>query len=325
MLYPLKFIPQIKEKVWGGKKLNTCLQKSISTQNAGESWEISGIEGDLSIVSNGFLSGKNIFEIISEYKDEIVGKAIYEKFGNNFPLLIKFIDAADDLSVQVHPDDEFAAKVHNENGKNEFWYVIDVDNDAELILGFNKQLTKQEYLNSVENKTIHNHLNHIKVQKGDAAFIPAGRVHAIMKGVLLAEIQQTSDLTYRIYDWDRKDLNGQYRALHNDLASQVVDLNVRNNYLVTFVIVPNVSVNLTRNRFFTVNILELNKNKKVQWTPLQSFVILMMLEGNAEILYSEDESLNFQAGETILIPVFLKQIEIVPNKTCKFLEIYIES
>jgi mannose-6-phosphate isomerase len=324
MLYPLKFVPIIKEKVWGGKKLLRLLNKKTETDFAGESWEISAIKGDESIVLNGFLEGKNISELIVEYKESFLGKYIYETFGNFFPLLIKFIDAADDLSVQVHPDDEFAQKTHHENGKNEIWYIVETDENAELVLGLNKTMTKSEYMKSVETNQLKDSLNHVSVKSGDVAFIPAGRIHAIMKGVLLAEIQQTSDLTYRIFDWDRKDLNGQYRPLHNDLAAEVVDPVFIKNYLTDYHIEKNQSVNLIRNKFFTVNIVELSGQFEKDYTTIDSFVILMNVEGKAQIMTEGNTTENFEIGETVLLPACINGVKMLSGNKCKFLEIYLE-
>jgi mannose-6-phosphate isomerase len=324
MLYPIKFIPEIKEKVWGGKKLKTILNKKLTTDYAGESWELSGFKDQKSIVLNGFLKGKSISELIVEYKESFLGKEIYTIFRDHFPLLVKFIDAADDLSVQVHPNDDFAKQNHGENGKNEIWYIIEAENNAELVLGLNKTLTKSEYLKSVETKELKDRLNHVKIKKGDVVFIPAGRIHAIMKGVLLAEIQQTSDLTYRIYDWDRKDLNGQYRPLHNDLAAEVVDLDLRTNLITNYELIKNQSVNLIRNKFFTINIMDSNEGIIKDYSEIQSFVILMNVEGNAHLVSKGNDRTEFDVGDTILLPACLKSIEIVPDEKCKFLEIYLE-
>ena len=223
MLYPLKFRPIFKEKIWGGSKLRNQLFKNTSSDKTGESWEISGVEGNISVVDNGFLQGKSLNDIISEYKESLLGKKIYNKFGTEFPLLIKFIDADDDLSIQVHPDDNTAKKRHKSFGKTEMWYVIDADKNAELITGVCKNTNKGEYSELLLNKQLKTILNFEKVKKGDVFFIPAGRIHAICKGILLAEIQQTSDITYRIYDWDRKDDTGNERELHTESAIDVID------------------------------------------------------------------------------------------------------
>lgn len=322
MLYPLKFEPIIIEKVWGGKKLSKVLNKKVLTENAGESWEISGVKNNLSIVSNGKLKDKNILDVIKKYKEQLLGKKVYEVFGDSFPLLIKFIDASDDLSVQVHPDDKIAQERHNENGKTEIWYIIDADKDSNLVLGLNKNLSKAEYNEYVKTGKLKDVLNSVIVKSGDVAYIPAGRIHAIRKGVFLAEIQQTSDLTYRIYDWDRKDLDGTYRTLHNDMALDVVDLKKRENYLTNYKLVQNVFNNLIKSKFFNVNICEINKLVKKDYTDTDSFIILINIAGEFNLKY-EEGSINVMKGETILIPACLKHIDIVPISDTKILEVFI--
>ena len=207
----LKFDPILKDKIWGGEKLMNLLHKESERNDIGESWELSDVEGDTSIVSNGLLKGKDLKQLIQEFKSDLVGEKVYHHFGNKFPLLIKFIDAKEALSIQLHPHDDLAMKRHNSFGKTEMWYVMQADEKANLIVGFQKDVTKEEYLHHLKNKTLTSILNIDEVQKGDVYFIPTGRVHAIGAGVLLAEIQQTSDITYRVYDWDRQDDQGNYR------------------------------------------------------------------------------------------------------------------
>jgi len=222
-LYPLKFKPLLKERIWGGDKLKTILGKQGKCATCGESWEISAVEKNVSVVENGFLKNNNLQEIIEIYMGDLVGDKIFDKFGLEFPLLIKFIDANDDLSIQVHPNDKLAHERHQSNGKTEMWYVMDANKDSALISGFNKQISTEEYVNHLNGKTLKDILNRQPVKQGDVFFIPAGRVHAIGAGILLAEIQQTSDITYRIYDWDRVDANGKHRELHTDLALDAIN------------------------------------------------------------------------------------------------------
>lgn len=321
MLYPLKFEPIIKEKVWGGNKLESILNKNVKTIRAGESWEISGIRNEETKVENGFLRGKFLSELISEYKEAIVGHKNFERFGSQFPLLIKFIDAADDLSVQVHPGDEFAKQKHNQNGKNEIWYVVEAEPGAELVLGLNRNFTKDEYIQLVQKKEIELYLKRIKIKAGDVAYIPAGRIHAILKGVLLAEIQQTSDLTYRIYDWDRKDLNGQLRPLHNELAAQIVDLTYEENSLIDYYPKRNQLVDLINNEFFNVKIFESSENLIRKIETNDTFKILMNVKGNATIKNFGKDVCSFEKGNTILIPAILDSVEIKIEHECRFLEI----
>ena len=233
-LYPIKFNPILKDKIWGGQKLNTILNKESELPNIGESWELSDVEGDTSIVSNGSLKGQSLKDLLETYKADLLGEKNYKVFGNKFPLLIKFIDAKEDLSIQLHPNDELAAKRHNSFGKTEMWYVFQADEDSNLIVGFNQDMTPEKYLKHLEDKTLTEIMNFDKVKTGDTYFIEVGRIHAIGAGVMVAEIQQTSDITYRVYDWDRVDDEGNERDLHNDLAIDAFDFNMPDNFRVNY-------------------------------------------------------------------------------------------
>ena len=321
MLYPLKFNPIFIEKVWGGKKLQTILNKNILSEKTGESWEISAIKNKISVVTNGYYTGKNIQELINKYKTDFLGKRVYDSFGNTFPLLIKFIDACDDLSVQVHPDDNFAQLKHHENGKNEMWFIVDADLGSELILGVKKTLKKSKYLKLVEEKKLKEVLHSEKVKPGDALYIPAGRIHAIMKGVLLAEIQQSSDLTYRIHDWDRKDLNGKFRELHNELAVEVVELDTKENYFIDYNKKDKFN-KLVSNQYFSINYFKLTGSNKKDYSEIDSFVVLMCISGKFSVCY-KDEIIYVSKGETILIPAVINTIELSSENYTELLEIYI--
>ena len=323
-LYPLKFKPIYKEKIWGGTKIKTILNKNISNlQNCGESWEISGVAGNISIVKNGFLKNNNLQEIIEIYMGDIVGDAVYEQFGHDFPLLIKFIDANDNLSVQVHPNDELAKKRHNAYGKTEMWYIINAEKDAQLISGFNKEINKKIYLKHLKNNTLTEILNFEKVKTGDVFFIPAGRVHATGKGILLSEIQQTSDVTYRIFDWNRKDANGKSRKLHTDLALDALDFTHYKDYKTKYTKKINESSNLIDFKYFTTNILEFDKEIEKDYNLLDSFVIYMCLEGSCSIRYNENDEIKITKGETVLLPAVLENIVLIPSEQTKLLEVYI--
>ena len=241
VLYPLKFDPILKDKIWGGQKLNTILNKDNESANVGESWEISDVEGDTSVVLNGKLKGESLKSLLSVYQEHLIGEKNYKIFGNKFPLLIKFIDAKEDLSIQLHPNDELAAERHNSFGKTEMWYVMQADEDANLIVGFNQKVTPELYVKHLKEKTLTKILNFDKVQEGDTYFIEVGRVHAIGAGVMLAEIQQTSDITYRVYDWDRVDDEGNERELHNELAIDAIGFDMENNFRATYDIFENKS------------------------------------------------------------------------------------
>ena len=277
-LYPLKFTPIFKDKIWGGEKLKDLLNKDFpELPNCGESWEISGVQDEVSVVSNGFLKGNNLEELIEVYMGDLVGEKVYEKFGTEFPLLVKFIDANDNLSIQVHPNDELAMERHDAYGKTEMWYVLQADPGAKLISGFNRVIDKEKYLTYFKNGQLEEILNYEEAKAGDVFFMPAGRVHAIGKGIVVAEIQQTSDVTYRIYDFNRVDDQGNARELHVDLAVDAIDYQFEKNYRTDYTAIDNVSVKLVDCQYFTTNILELSNSAERDFTDIDTFVIYCCL------------------------------------------------
>jgi len=324
-LYPLKFSPILKDKIWGGSKLKTVLNKEYSPlPNAGESWEISGVEGDISEVCNGKLAGNKLDELIEIYMGDLIGDKVYDQFGIEFPLLIKFIDANDVLSIQVHPDDELSKERHNAFGKTEMWYVIEADKGSELIVGFNQEVDKDTYIKKLEEGKLEEILNSEPVKKGSCFFIPAGRIHAIGKGILLAEIQQTSDVTYRIYDWNRTDEQGNSRELHTDLAVDAIDYHFEKKYKTNYQTEINKSAELIRCPYFTTNLLNFDKSININILELDSFVIYMCITGDFQIEYSNGEKLNVSKGETVLIPASLDQFTLHPDGETQVLEVYIK-
>lgn len=325
-LYPLKFKPLLKEKIWGGDKLENELNKdSEGLKNIGESWEISAIQDELSVVENGFLKDNNIEELIEVYMGDLVGDAVFNKFGVEFPLLIKFIDANEYLSIQVHPDDKMARERHNSYGKTEMWYVVDADEGAELIAGFNQPMDKSKYLQHFGSGTLREVLNFEKVNKGDVFFMPAGRVHATGPGILFAEIQQTSDVTYRIYDWDRVGDDGKPRELHTELAIDSIDYSHQKEYKTKYQEQPNKSSKIVESNFFTTNVIALDAEIERDYQALDSFVIYMCIEGEVELQYDvESEPIKIKKGETYLVPAVLKQLFLKPTDKAKLLEVYIE-
>ncbi|HNX54471.1 MAG TPA: mannose-6-phosphate isomerase [Prolixibacteraceae bacterium] len=324
-LYPLKFAPIYKDKIWGGDKIKSILDKDYGNlPNCGESWELSGVEGNVSVVTNGYLAGNDLNELIEIYMGDLVGENIYEHFGNEFPLLIKFIDANDDLSIQVHPDDEMAAERHNSYGKTEMWYVIQADKGAKLQSGFNQEVDQDLYLEKLEAVQLPDILNFEEVTSGDVFFIPAGRVHAIGKGILLAEIQQTSDITYRIYDYDRRDDKGNTRELHTDLALDAIDYTVFPEYKSKYDTKVNESVELASCKYFTTNVLELNRSVEKDYNKLDSFVVYICLDGEVSI-ETEAGNESVKLGETILLPAAIESVTLKPlSDKAKLLEVYIE-
>jgi mannose-6-phosphate isomerase len=320
MLYPLKFRPILKDKIWGGQKLKTLLHKDSNHNNVGESWEISDVEGDTSIVSNGSLKGQSLKQLLITYKHDLIGLQNYRIFEDKFPLLIKFIDAKEDLSIQLHPNDELAKARHNSFGKTEMWYVMQADTDSNLIVGFNQKVTPKLYLKHLKDKTLPKILNFDKVKEGDTYFIEVGRIHAIGAGVMLAEIQQTSDVTYRVYDWDRVDADGNERELHNDLAIDAIDFDMKDNFRVAYDKQKNQSNNMVSCPYFTTNFLHLTQTIQKE-NNHDSFVIYMCVEGAATII-TEGFSEVIKKGETLLLPAALEHFQIAANNV-KLLEVYV--
>ena len=308
LFYPLLFEPISKERIWGGTKLKEVLNKSFDGHQIGESWELSTVENDISVVANGAFEGLNLNQLIEKYPTESLGVNSIQNFGLNFPLLFKFLDAKEDLSIQVHPNDALAKERHNSFGKTEMWYVMQADDNARLVVGFKDKTNKKDYQEHIENKTLVTILNETPVKKGDAFFLETGTVHAIGAGVLIAEIQQTSDITYRLYDWDRVDENGVGRELHTDLALDAINFEPTNTKL-DYEVVKNKSVNLVECPFFNTNILQISE--KYNWKKTkESFTVLMCTEGSFTInmLHFKAE---FKKGDTILIPAIIDSFEII--------------
>ena len=319
--YPIKFEPILKEKIWGGNKLKEVLCKESTKNNIGESWEISDVEDNISIVANGPAKGASLKQLINYFESSLVGKKNYNIFGNNFPLLIKFIDANQDLSIQVHPDDRVASQRHNSFGKTEMWYVMQADQNANLIVGFEDKITKEEYLKSLNNNTLESILHYEQVKPGDSYFINAGKVHAIGAGVMLAEIQQTSDITYRIYDWNRTDSAGNSRELHTQQALEVIEFSNTKDYKKEYIKQNNTASNIVSCPYFTTNFIQVKNLFYKNYRSLDSFVIYMCTDGEADISvdgYNE----YIKTGETVLIPAFAQNVSIQSNG-CELLEVYI--
>jgi len=322
-LYPLKFKPIFKDKIWGGQKIKTSLGLDFGDlPNCGEAWLISGYKGQQTVVSNGFLEGNELNELVEIYMGELVGDKNFDRYGNEFPLLIKFLDSNDWLSIQVHPDDELAHKMGIESGKAEMWYMLDADKDAELITGFNKKTNKEEYLENLNNKTLKNILNFEKVKKGDVFDMPSGRVHALGPGCLLTEIQQTSDATFRIYDWDRIDAAGMTRELHTEEALQAMDFEFYENYRTEYELKNNSTNVVVDNEFFTTSVIELDKAVIKNFSELDSFVIYIATKGEVEMQW-EGGSIELKMGESLLIPATIDNLAINPKVASTLLEVYI--
>jgi len=324
VLYPLKFKTIFKDKIWGGNKIKTYLGKDFSPlRNCGETWEISGVKGDVSVVENGELKGESLSTLLKEYKADLAGQKVYQRFGDEFPLLVKFIDANDDLSIQVHPNDELAKKRHNSFGKTEMWYVIQADPDAELIAGFNQEVNEDIYVDKLQHGHLSEILNKEKVQAGDIFFLPAGRVHTIGKGLLIAEIQQTSDITYRIYDFDRVDDKGNKRELHTKEALAAIDYHVYPEYKTNYPRKVNEIVEAVKCPYFTTNVLEFTSDVERDYTAKDSFVIHVCVKG-AYTLKANGRGMEVKMGDCVLIPNVVNQVTLETTTGFKLLESYIE-
>jgi len=323
-LYPLKFKTIFKDKIWGGHKIETYLHKSIGNlPNCGETWEISGVKSDVSVVEGGELQGQSLADLLEKFQGELVGEKVYKHFGNIFPLLVKFIDANDDLSVQVHPNDELAKKRHNSFGKTEMWYVIEADPGSSLIAGFNREMTEKEYVDALNSGHIMDILNKEDVKAGDVFFLPAGRVHTIGKGLLIAEIQQTSDITYRIYDFDRVDDKGNKRELHTEEALAAIDYKHYPEYKTLYTPKKNEDVHLVTCPYFTTNVLDYTHSVDKDYSNLDSFVIYVCIEGEFTIKHN-DLAYPVKMGECILLPKTVDKVELKTTSGFKILESYIE-
>ena len=316
-----KFEPLLKQTIWGGNKIVAFKHIQSYMENVGESWEVSGVPGDESVVANGECKGKTLNEVLAEMKQKLVGEENYKRFGDRFPLLIKFIDARQDLSIQVHPDDETAHRQGKAMGKTEMWYVMDSDEDASLKVGLKKKITPEEYARMVEDDTICDALGNYKVKSGDCFFIPAGRIHAICSGSFIAEIQQTSDVTYRIYDYKRKDKNGNYRELHTKEAAEAIDYTVLDDYRTEYTPVKNEATQLVSCPLFTTAVYDLTEPMTLDYSELDSFVILIALKGEGSILTSSGNSYSFREGESILLPATTEMVKVEGN--IKFLETFV--
>ncbi|PQB04802.1 type I phosphomannose isomerase catalytic subunit [Aureitalea marina] len=318
-LYPLKFHPIVQSKVWGGNKLHEILGKP-ATENAGESWELSGVPGHVSVVSDGPLSGSDLNELIKKYGPELLGHSVWKTYGEEFPLLFKFIDAKQDLSIQLHPNDEIARSRHGSLGKTEMWYIMQADEGSRLIIDFDKPISKKDYLQHLELGTLSEVMGEVTVRAGDSYFISPGTVHAIGGGILLAEIQQSSDITYRLYDWDRPGTDGKMRELHTEEALDVIQFKSGAKAL-EFGKEKDCWHNLKRTKYFDVRLMELENDQHRDLTNVDSFVVYMCSEGQIEI-DCEGQKFRLNMGETILIPASINQL-VLKSDGGRILEIHV--
>ena len=322
-MYPFIFKPILKEMIWGGTAIRPFKGLVPNEVKTGESWELSYVKENYSVVANGALAGLTIDDLMYRYGEKLAGKKTIRQFGYSFPLLIKFIDACENLSVQVHPDDTLAQARHHSWGKTEMWYVVKADSGAALYSGFSQPIDEEEYIRRIENDTIMDVLQRYEVKAGDVFFLPAGRVHAIGAGCFIAEIQQTSDITYRIYDYNRKDTKGNSRELHTELAKEAIDYTVFPDYRTTYTPLPNQPVALASCNYFTTNLLELALPMERDYATLDSFIIYICTAGKATLQDNHANKITIQQGQTVLIPAETQTLTILPEPKATLLETYL--
>lgn len=320
-MYPLKFFPILHERLWGGTKLRELLHKSSPSDIIGESWELSTVKDNISVIANGGLKGTSLQELINSHGERLLGKSVVDRFGSDFPILIKFIDAKQDLSIQLHPDDALAKERHDSFGKTEMWYIMDADPEASLIVGFNKDVTKEEYADSLKNDRLLDLLNYEQVQEGDTFFINTGKIHAIGAGVLLAEIQQTSDITYRVFDFNRRDANGNFRELHTEMALDAIDYLKKEDFKVTYPCQKNTANPMVVSPYFKTNFMHVTEDLDQDVADRDSFTIYMCVGGEA-IVSNEYGSVDLHKGETTLISANCNSI-LIKSSGAKLLEVTI--
>ncbi|WP_288351696.1 type I phosphomannose isomerase catalytic subunit [uncultured Alistipes sp.] len=314
-----KFIPILKSPLWGGEKIATYKQIATDRRQIGESWELSGVEGDVSVVAEGPDAGKTLTELLARDKERLLGSRNYERFGTEFPLLIKFIDAREDLSIQVHPDDRLAWERHRSKGKTEMWYVVAADEGAHLRSGFTRQVTPAEYEKSVADDTITDLLTDHEVRPGDVFFLPAGRIHSIGAGSFIAEIQQTSNITYRIYDFNRRDANGNLRELHTEQAKEAIDYSVEADYRTRYEAVKDRPVELVACPYFTTTLYDLTRPCEIDLAATDSFLVVMCIEGSGTLTDDQGSAMPLRQGETVLVPASVKSLSVSPQSSIKLL------
>lgn len=310
---PLKFHPILKQTLWGGERIIPYKELASGLSRVGESWELSGMPGSESVVAEGPWAGSTLSELIGRFGAELLGKANYARFGQEFPLLVKFIDAREDLSIQVHPDDELARKRHGKSGKCEMWYVLEAEPGASLLTGFSRPIAPAEYERRVADNTLTDVLNRQAIASGDVFYLPAGRVHSIGKGSFIVEIQQSSDITYRIYDFDRRDAAGNTRELHTELAREAIDFESSENSRITYAPENNQEVRLVTTPYFTTSLYTLTARTRCDWSATDSFVAIILLQGSGSLTDNEGNRIDIRQGETWLLPASTQWIEITPH------------
>lgn len=318
-VYPLKFHPIFKQRLWGGSKLRTFLGKEVPGEDIGESWELSGVAGDVSVTANGPYAGKSLWELIEAFPEALLGKAVLERFGREFPILIKFLDARQDLSIQLHPGDDLARRRHDSFGKTEMWYILDAEPGSELIIGFKRDVSREEYLQALDGGRLLDLLHYEPVGEGDAFFINNGKIHAIGGGIVLAEIQQSSDVTYRVYDFDRRDADGNLRELHTELAMEAMDFRSTDDFRLSYGRQRNQANPMVDSAYFKTAYLEVDKDVERDLRGKEAFTIYLCVGGRAEVAV-DGHAVAVRMGETLLIPAEAGRVQIRTGG-CRLLEV----
>ena len=326
-LYPFLFKPNLHPVVWGGNRLRPYKGLAPSDEPIGESWEVSVVPGSTSIISNGELVGRALDEVIESDPENILGKSVSERYGGRLPLLVKFIDAKRDLSIQVHPNDEMAQREHGKMGKSEMWYVIKADAGSHLYAGFRQHITPYEYQHRVADGTITEVLADHPVKAGDVFYLPAGRVHAICGGILLAEVQQSSDVTYRIYDYNRPGMDGKPRELHTELAAKALDYHVERNYRTEYAESHNRAIQIIDSPYFDVRVMQVTAPFHRNLLKYDSFIISMCIEGDCKIrVRSTGTEIVLREGNSTLVPAAIADYDVTPlNGKTLFLDAFIDN
>ena len=325
-LYPFLFQPNLHSVVWGGNQLRPYKGLEPSDEPIGESWEVSAVPTSTSIIANGELKGKDLITLINDYPEQILGKEVHQRYHGQLPLLVKFIDAKRDLSIQVHPNDEMAMREHGKMGKSEMWYIIKAEEGSHLYAGFKQEITPDEYQRRIADGTITEVLADHKVKAGDVFYLPAGRVHAICGGIMLAEVQQSSDVTYRIYDYNRPGLDGKPRELHTELAAKALDYHVEQNYRTEYSEADNKALHIIDSPYFDVRVMELSEPFHRNLLKYDSFVISMCMEGDCKIhIRNTNDEITLKQGYCTLIPAVIANYDVIPLKgTTRLLEAFID-
>ena len=324
-MYPYKFEPILKKTLWGGDKIVAFKKMTEHVENVGESWEISAVEGSESVVANGMDRGLTLTELVDKYKEKLLGESNYRRFGRGCPLLVKFIDARQKLSVQVHPNDELARQRHGKLGKNEMWFVVGAEMGATLLSGFKKEISPEEYLQRVANGSFLDVVQCCEVKPGDVCYVPAGRVHGIGAGTFVVEIQETSDVTYRIFDYNRRDKDGKVRELHTELARDAINFeDVGDDFRVSYEAKKNEPVRLVSTPYFTTSLFDVSEVYVCDYSRLDSFVILICFDGACSLIDDAGNETRLGAGETVLLPASVRSVRVNPDSSgVQLLETYV--